>query len=139
MGLMADEIKEILNHLIASPREDQIQLDFSIEKKIFILSVPIYRSRGSLSDAVRNYVLARSGKVFKPHSTSFTIIGSPFAQRSIDQETVCLVQEIPFSWGFRPSTRQDLSEFLQLARRCHRMLYEIALEEMIQDASIHLY
>lgn len=122
---MEDGIKEILNQLISSPKESQIQVDCDIEKKIFILSVPIYRSRKELPKSVREYIEARKNRFFKPHETSFSIS---------DNRTVLLTQHIPFQWGARPDVRQETLDFLKLAKRCHRMLYEIALEETYQTA-----
>lgn len=125
---MADDIKEILNHLISSPKESEIQIDFDLEKKVFFLSVPIYFSQNSLPHSVKEYVEARKDRSFKPHSTSFQIE---------KDHIVNLVQEIPFKWGFDPGIRKEILEFLQLAKRCHRLLYEIALEEKYKEA-LHL-
>lgn len=122
---MPDEIKEILNHLIASPRESQIQIDFDLGKKIFFLSVPIFIAQSCLPRSVKEYVVMRKGRNFKPHSTSFQLEG---------EKRVILIQEIPFKWGFDPGSRREILEFLQLAKRCHRMLYEIALEEKTKEA-----
>jgi hypothetical protein len=124
---MPEDIKEILNHLIATPKESQIQIDFDLGKRIFSLSIPIYLSKTALPRTVREYVEARKGRNFKPHATSFQIEGTK----------VLLVQEIPFKWGFDSGSRQESLDFLQLAKRCHRMLYEIALEEKYQEA-LHL-
>lgn len=125
---MADHIKEILNHLIASPKESQIQIDFDLDKKIFSLSVSIYSSQNALPHSIKEYVEARKGRCFKPHSTSFQIE---------KENLVKLVQEIPFKWGFDPGIRKEILDFLQLAKRCHRLLYEIALEEKYKEA-LHL-
>ena len=112
-------MKEILNQLIDIPAQHQIQIDFDLGKKIFILQIPLYRSKDGLPQAIKGYVAAREGKVFKPHATSFLK----------KDEEIWLFQEIPFQWGFRPAIRKDILDFLQLAKRCHRMFYEIALEE----------
>ncbi len=125
---MADDIKEILNHLIATPQESQIQIDFDLEKRIFFLSIPIFIASASMPRSVKEYVEARKGRCFKPHATSFQFEG---------QKIVKLIQEIPFKWGFDPGSRQEILEFLRLAKRCHRMLYEIALEEKYKEA-LHL-
>ena len=124
---MSEDIKEILNHLIATPKESQVQIDFDLEKRIFFLSVPIYLAKGVLPHSVRKYVEVREGRSFKPHATSFQIENS---------RMIKLVQEIPFKWGFDPGSRREILEFLQLAKRCHRMLYEIALEEKYKEASL---
>ena len=124
---MPNDIKEILNHLIATPKESQIQIDFDLEKKIFFLSIPIYLAQASLPHSIKEFVENRKGRTFKPHATSFQIEG----------RMIKLVQEIPFKWGFDPGSRQEMLDFLQLAKRCHRTLYEIALEEKYKEA-LHL-
>jgi len=125
---MSDDIKEILNRLISTPKQSQIQIDFDLEKRYFVLSIPIYRAQTVLPRSVKEYVEARKGRTFKPHLTTFQIEG---------ERLVKLVQEIPFRWGFDPGSRQEMIEFLHLAKKCHRMLYEIALEEKYKDA-LHL-
>jgi hypothetical protein len=125
---MSDDIKEILNHLISSPQENQIQIDFDLERKIFFLSISIYRAQNALPRSVKEYIVARKGRNFKPHSTTFEMKG---------ELNVQLIQEIPFRWGFNPGSRQEILDFLQLAKRCHRILYEIALEEKYKEA-LHL-
>lgn len=122
---MPEDIKEILNHLIATPTQSQIQIDFDLGKKIFVLLISIYQSRNGVPRTVKEYVEARKNRVFKPHATSFAMEGN---------RIVTLVQEIPFQWGFRPGIRKDILDFLHLAKRCHRMLYEIALEEKYKAA-----
>jgi hypothetical protein len=122
---MPDDIKEILNRLISSPQRSQIQIDFDANKKIFILSVPIFSTRFSLPSSVKEYVEARKNKIFKPHATSFHMEG---------EQTVRLIQEIPFHWGFQPSFREQIDHFWQLAKKCHRILSEIAVEEKYKAA-----
>jgi hypothetical protein len=125
---MPEDIKDILNHLIAAPKESQIQIDFDLDKRIFSLSIPIFLAKTALPRSIQKYVEARLGRCFKPHATFFQIE---------KERRVLLVQEIPFKWGFDPGTRQEILDFLQLAKRCHRMLYEIALEEKYKEA-LHL-
>ncbi|OHE78179.1 MAG: hypothetical protein A3F67_03055 [Verrucomicrobia bacterium RIFCSPHIGHO2_12_FULL_41_10] len=120
---MPEDIKEILNHLIFSPDQDKIQIDFDLREKFFILSIPIYEAK-RMTKSVEKYVEVRNGKTFKPHATSFLKEG----------KKVYLVQKIPFQWGFRPGIRKDILDFLQLAKRCHHFLYEIALEEQYRMA-----
>ena len=122
---MFDDIKEILKNLVFAPRQDQIQIDFDSEERIFILSIPIYVAKSSISRAVKKYVERRKNRVFKPHATSFHL--------EADQE-VLLIQKIPFRFGLDFGSRQEIFDFLQLAKRCHRMLYEIAFEETYQSA-----
>ncbi len=122
---MLEDIKEILNHLIATPAQSQVQIGFDLKKKIFILSVPVYRSKNGIPRSVKEYVDVRKNRIFKPHATSFVMDGERIAS---------LVQEIPFQWGFRPGIRRDILSFLHLAKRCHRMLYEIAIEEKYKEA-----
>ena len=121
---MAEEIRHILNNLISDPSQKDLQIDFDLEKKIFVLSIHAYQSRSGIPQSIKEYVAARQGRVFKPHATSF--------QREGD--VVILTQTIPFQWGFRPSIRKDILDFLHLAKRCRRMLYEIALEERCKAA-----
>lgn len=122
---MSEEIKQILEQFISTPKESQIQVDFDLNKKIFILTIPIYRSSKRLPDAIKEYVHKREGRTFKPHATSF---------HREEECSVILIQEIPFRWGLDGSSRQDIVDFLCLAKRCHRMLYEIALEEKYKEA-----
>ncbi len=122
---MSEEMKQILEQFISTPKESQIQVDFDLNKKIFILTVPIYSSPKSLPSVVKEYVQKRAGRTFKPHATSFHLEG---------EQEVILVQEIPFRWSLDGSSRQDIIDFLRLAKRCHRMLYEIALEEKYKEA-----
>ena len=122
---MSDDIKEILNRLISSPQRSQIQVDFDANKKIFILSVPIFTTQFLLPPSIKEYVEARKNNIFKPHKTSFKMDGS---------NAVHLVQEIPFHWGFQPSFREQIDHFWQLSKRCHHILSEIAIEEKYKAA-----
>src|SRR6187431_2142028 len=105
---MPEDIKDILNHLIASPKESQIQIDFDLDKRIFSLSIPIFLAKTALPRSIKEYVEVRKGRSFKPHATFFHI------ER---ERAVLLVQQIPFKWGFDPGSRQEILDFLQLAKR----------------------
>jgi len=122
---MSEDIKEILNRLISTPQRSQIQIDFDAGKKIFILSIPIFSTRFSLPSSIKEYVEVRKNNVFKPHKTFFQIEGT---------KVVHLVQEIPFHWGFQPSFREQIDQFWQLAKHCHSILSEIAIEEKYKSA-----
>ena len=123
---MEERIKDLLNQLVSDPKESQIQVDFDINRKVFILSVLVYKPKNFLPKTVVQYVEARKNRTFKPHATSFLM----------DQGAVRLIQEIPFRWGIRSVMREEILEFLRLAKRCHRMLYEIAIEETYQVAML---
>jgi len=119
---MADDI---LRHLVSPPKESHIQIDFDLRKKLFYLIVSIYMAQTTLPRSIKEYVDARRSRTFKPHSTRFETDG---------EKVVKLIQEIPFRWGFAPGSRQEILEFLHLAKRCHRTLYEIAIEEKYKEA-----
>ena len=116
---------DILRHLVSAPKENHIEIDFDLRKKIFYLIISIYMSQTALPRGVKEYVDARKNRTFKPHSTRFELEG---------EKVVKLIQEIPFRWGFAPGSRQEILEFLHLAKKCHRTLYEIALEEKYKEA-----
>lgn len=122
---MSDDINEILNRLVSSPQRGQIQIDFDANKKIFILSIPIFTTRFFLPPSIKEYVEARKNNIFKPHKTSFKMEGP---------SAVHLIQEIPFHWGFQPGLREQIDQFLQLSKRCHHILSEIAIEEKYKAA-----
>jgi hypothetical protein len=119
--MIFDELEAKLIRLMSFPLKSQIKTDFDQEKKIFQLSIAIYRSGKEIPLSVRSYVQARQGLTFKPHSTSF----------QFELETVKLVQEIPFERGFQQTLRQQTHEFWQVAKACYQMLMEIAAEESL--------
>lgn len=120
---MQEELADIFNNLVFSPNQNQIEIDFDLEKKIFIFSIAVYRSK-RFSKSVASYVAAREGKKFKPHSTFF----------SREEEEVFLIQKVPFHFSLQTNLRKEMLEFLQLAKKCHRTLYEMALEDSYQEA-----
>jgi hypothetical protein len=122
---MSKDIAEMLTTLINPPEKNQIQIDFDLNKRIFILSVPIYSTQFFLPSSVINYVKSRNNYSFKPHSTSFHLN---------EEKTVTLVQEIPFDWGFQPTLRDQVDHFWHLSKKCHQILSEIAIEEKYQAA-----
>jgi hypothetical protein len=111
-----DELEAIVGRLMSPPLRGQIQIGFDRRREKFILSVPIFRGEAA---AVRGYVEARSGYVFRPFETVFRA----------DGKGVRLVQEVPFQWGFQPTMRELVMQFWQMAKRCHQMLHGIAVEE----------
>ncbi|HEX2582805.1 MAG TPA: hypothetical protein VHL30_01680 [Chlamydiales bacterium] len=119
--MMFDELEAKLVRLMSFPLKSQIKIDFDQEKKTLQLSIAIYRSGREMPLSVRSYVQARQGMTFKPHHTSFRC----------EQETVQLVQEIPFERGFQQTLRQQTQEFWQVAKACYQMLMEIAAEERL--------
>ncbi|MDE3055785.1 MAG: hypothetical protein KGI80_03725 [Verrucomicrobiota bacterium] len=90
---------------------------------MFVLSVPVYEAK-KMAYSVEKYIEARRDRIFLPHATSFVRNG----------ESVLLVQKIPFQWGVSLNTRKDILDFLQLGKRCHALLHELALEEQYQAA-----
>ena len=118
--------KTILERLLSFPLKDQIKVDCDLNAKVFRMMVPIFTSEGELPPHIKKYVEARKEAVFKPHATTFSLEG--------DQK-VLLIQEIPFQWGFQPSSfRDQIHEFCKLAKASHRMLMEMALEETYKEA-----
>lgn len=119
--------KEIIDRLISYPQRGLIKIDFDLKKKTFLLTIPIFSSRVPLPLSVKNYVDARKNSTFKPHTTSF----------QMGDQKVVLVQEFPFSCDFQSTLRQQVDQFWQMSKQCHRMLSEIALEEKYKTA-LHL-
>ncbi len=118
--------KEILTKLLSLPLRNQIKIDFDLKERFFNVSVPIFSTKGPLPRSLRQYVEAREGRSFKPHSTSFQFQG---------ESRVLLVQKIPFT--LEPPFRQQVDEFWQMAKQCHQMLSEMAVEEKYA-AALHL-
>lgn len=112
--------KEILERLIGYPQRGRIKVDFDLKKKMFSLSVPIFTS-SDMPISVKKFVESRKNFTFKPHKTSYCL----------DGHHVLLVQEFPFNVH---SLRQQVDEFWQLSKYCHRMLSEIAIEEKYKNA-----
>ncbi len=117
---MENDFNEILNNLVSYPRKSQIQIDFDLEKRLFILSVPIHGCKKSITSSVKKYVESRKEIKFKPHATFFKLE---------EDKQVLLIQEIPFQYEMGEGSKKDILYFYQLAKKCHQMLNEIALEE----------
>ncbi len=115
-----DELEGLLSRLVRTPMKSQIKIDFDLGKKIFVLSAPIYQSGLQVPRSILSYVEARKEHSFEPYKTRFSFD---------ENQNVRLVQEVPFQWGFQPTTRQLVLQFLEVARKCHEMLSEIAAEE----------
>lgn len=128
MEEMSEDYKEILNRMISFPLRSQIKIGFDLSKKHFILSLPIYTSHNPLPVSIKDYIEARKNHYFKPHKTSFHLDG---------MLRVKLVQELPFLWGFQPGLREQIMAFWKLAKHCHQLLVELAVEEKYQSA-LHL-
>lgn len=116
--------KEIVDRLLSFPQRGRIKVDFDLKRKTFHLSIPIFSSPEILPKSVKDYVEARQGFTFKPHTTSFQMEG----------KKVLLIQEVPFSLGFQETLRQQVERFWQMSKQCHRMLSEMAVEEKYRDA-----
>lgn len=98
------------------PSSSEVKIDFCTEKKKFFFSVPIAWAD---HEAVRVFAKARKGHTFAPHTTYFFL----------DEILLELIQELSFRWGYQPSMRQQVAHFRHLAKRCHRMLAELVLED----------
>ena len=118
-----EELEEVLSRLMKGPFMSQVKIDFDRTKQIFLLSAPIFRAGKEIPSSILAYVDARKEKTFKPYKTSFSL------DENLD---VQLTQEVPFQWGFQPTSRKLVLEFLQLAKKCRQMLSEIAAEERVQ-------
>lgn len=116
--------KEIVERLLSYPQKGDIQIDFDTKKQTFRFSVPIYSSKAALPEKVKEYVGARKNATFKPHITSY----------ELNENTVLLVQEVPFTFEFQATLRGEVDLFWKMSRHCHKMLAEIAVEEAYKDA-----
>ncbi len=121
---MGDYIN-ILNSLLSFPLRSQIKIDFDAKGKFFQFSIPIFSSKEGLPNSIKEYVDARKNHTFKPHETRYQLDAF---------QKVILTQQIPFQWGFQPGFRQQVNEFRKMAKHCHKMLSEIAIEEKFKDA-----
>ena len=116
--------KQIMEHLLSYPQKGQIQIGFDIKGRFFRLSVPIFSSKKGVPAVVKEYVGARKNNTFKPHTTSY----------DLQDNKVLLIQEIPFELDFQSTLRGEVDQFWKISRHCHRMLSEIAVEDMYKDA-----
>lgn len=116
-------VKEILERLLLGPQKGQLAIDLDLKRKVFRLSVPIFSSK-KLPQKVREYALTRRNLTFKPHATSYEVEG----------EKVFLIQEIPVSLDFQSTTKKEVDQFLNLSKHCHKMLSEIAIEDVYKNA-----
>jgi len=117
------EFEAMIQKLISLPLRGQIEIDFNAKEKHFQVLAPIFKSKKSMPQSVKEYVVARKGHIFKPHATFFQMDG---------EERVLLIQQIPFS--FSPALREEVDHFWQIARHMHRILSEIAIEEKFKAA-----
>ena len=109
--------------MLSFPLRSQIKIHFDMKKKFFEVSVPIFSTKGQMPQSLNQYINARQGLSFKPHETSFQFEG---------EKKILLHQKIPFV--LEPSFRQQVDQFWQMAKQCHQMLNEIAIEERYKDA-----
>lgn len=115
--------KEALERLLAFPLRSQIKIQFDLKERFFKISVPIFSTKGEMPQSLRKYVEARKDKTFRPHETAFQFEG---------ENSIFLIQKIPFM--LEPPLRQQVDEFWQMAKQCHQMLGEMAIEEKYQAA-----
>lgn len=102
------------------PRE--ITLTLEEAEGFLCLELPIYTSpkNKTLPLEVKRYVLAREGISFRPHQTTFSLLG----------EKVVLSQKIPFSKApLSAPFRKELRSYCLLAKHCRTLLLEMAIEE----------
>lgn len=116
--------KEIVERLLSYPQKGHIQIDFETKKQCFRLTVPIFSSKSPLPTKIKEYVEARKNSTFKPHSTRYFL----------KENQVLLVQEISFTLDFQATLRTEVDHFWKISRQCHKMLSEIAIEEIYKDA-----
>ena len=119
-------------HRVSTPYSGKVKIDFDSVKRSFFLSTEIFQSLGELPLEIVNYIEARKNHSFKPCKTSFRIMG----------QSVELIQEIPFQWGFQPTFRVQIAEFRRLGRKCYQTLLEIAVEEkvkIVEDQLLSLF
>ena len=107
---------------VSTPYSGKVKIDFDSSKRSFFLSTVIFESIEGLSREITIYVEVRKNHSFKPYKTSFRIKG----------QSVELIQEIPFQWGFQPSFRAQIGEFRKLGSKCFHTLLEIAVEEKVK-------
>ena len=118
-----EELEAKLVRLMSFPLKSQIKIDFDQGKKTFQFSSSIFRTGRDIPLSVRDYVEAREGMTFAPHKTSFRL----------ENETVKLIQEVPFERGFQETLREQTNEFWRMAKSCFQMLMEIAAEEKLDE------
>jgi hypothetical protein len=116
--------EEIIKRLLCYPQRGQIQIDFDVKKQKFRLSVPIFSSKGEIPKGIKEYALKRKNLTFKPYVTFY----------ELKENRVLLIQEIPFSLDFQTTLRSEIDAFWKMSRECHKMLSEIGVEEIYQDA-----
>lgn len=116
--------KDIIEKLLSFPQRGQIQIDFDAKKQFFRFSVPIFSSVEGLPSMVKNYIDARKNSTFKPHLTTYRV----------QDNKVFLVQEVPFALDFQSTLRSQADQFWQMSQHCHKMLSEMAAEEVMQNA-----
>lgn len=115
---------DILDRLLTYPQRGQVQINFDAKNRTFQLSIPIFSNVSGLPSEVKKYVQKRKGRTFKPHDTQF----------KMDRKKVYLIQEIPFCLDFQETLRGKADSFWKMSQNCHRMLLEMAEEEMYKDA-----
>jgi hypothetical protein len=99
-------------------QRSEIKTDFDLKNKVFCLTIPLLHSE-QMPESVKKYIEARKDMSFKPHKTFF----------KIDRFQALLIQEIPFS---AQDLRKEVDQFWHVAKHCHQMLSEIAIEEAVQ-------
>lgn len=109
----------LVNSIVSVSLESRIQIKHDVVNRNIVLLIPVFKSFGNIPKSIEDYVTKRASYSFKPHSTFFRNSG----------DEILLIQEISFDWGFQDSYRQHVVQFWALAKHCHRMLKEIALEE----------
>lgn len=98
------------------------QIDFDPQKKIFRFRAQIHSSK---PPQIHEYVEARGGQRFRPHSTFFCLD---------ERGGVSVVQEISFTAG--DALRRQLLEFWRIAKYCTEVLEEIAAEDSLTALKI---
>jgi mRNA-degrading endonuclease HigB of HigAB toxin-antitoxin module len=116
--------EEILFKML--PKRGEIEVDFDAKRRVFRLSSPIFSSQ-EMPKQVKEYVEAREGMTFKPHSTLFRVEG----------HEIRLIQEVPFNFGFQETLRMQIDRFKAMSKVCRERFAEMALEEKYQNLDSH--
>lgn len=98
-----------------------ISIEIDRQKKIFLLSAPVFSGDAALPKAIANYFISLPNRA-----------ASALAVNEVDQ--IFFEEELPFSWGSQPTLRQQFYHFLRRAQRCRHHLRSVAHNEMLGDA-----
>ena len=98
---------------MTAPKKRQIKIDFDRVNKTFKLTVPLLHAPKEIPSSIQTYLTSTKGMHFRPHQTTYRQEGGQ----------VHLDQEIPFHQ--LSAMRNQILEFWQLARYCHKILLDL--------------